>query len=157
MEAPEQLLRDPNMEPTNEIIADALGEANGAYLKFTEGLKSRDINLTYRYYTDGKAWLGKGLYRWTGARGGQNEVTAFWLSVWGDPSRAGGFFKVSIYIPEKARADALRLPVSDDIKRMIDSSNQMGKLKFFPLIFDMRSDELADEVYTLIDFKKRIK
>jgi len=151
MEMPEQLLRDPNIEPANEVLAAALGETNGAYLKFIEGLKSRDIDLTYRYYADGKAWLGKGLYRRTGARGGQKEMTAFWLSIW------DGFFKVTIYIPEKVRADALSLPLHDKIKAMIDDPKQMGKLKFFPLIFDLRSDELFDAVYTLIDFRKRIK
>jgi len=148
---PEQLLRNPNIEPTDEVIAGALGEATGAYLKFIEGLKNYDIDLTYRYYADGKAWLGKGVHRWTGARGGQKEVTAFWLSIW------DGFFKVSVFIPEKCRAEALSLPVGDEIKRMIDESKQMGKLKFFPLIFDLCSGELLDAVYTMIDFRKRIK
>lgn len=147
----EQLLRNPDIEAESDVIADALGEANGVYLEFIEGLKSHDIDLAYRYYTDGKAWLGKGVHRWTGARGGQKEVTAFWLSIW------DAFFRVSVFIPEKFREEALSLPINGEIKRRIDDSKQMGKLKFFPLIFDLRTDELFSDIYMLIDFRKRIK
>ena len=146
-----QLLRDPDIQPTSETIAEGLGSANDAYVKFISELVNHDIDLEWRYYIDGKAWLGKGLYRWTGARGGQKEITAFWLSIW------DGFFKVSIFVPEKARAGALNLPFDDEIKQMIVAAKQMGKLKFFPVIFDLHSDSLFDAVYALIDFRKMIK
>ncbi len=147
----QQLLRDPDIEPTDEIIAGCLGTANSAYTRFTEELKSHDIEVEWRYYNDGKAWLGKALYKWTTVRGTQKEMTAFWLSVW------DGFFRVSLFVPEKARADALNLPLSDEMKTMISDSKQIGKLKFFPLVFDLRSDELFDEIFTLINFRKTIK
>jgi len=152
----QQLLRNADIEPTSEVIAEALGSSNTAYIKFIEGLKSHDIQMEWRYYNDGKAWLAKGLYKWAGVRGGQNEITAFWLSIW------DGFFKTTFFIPEKVRLEALNLPVDGNIKEMIADSKQMGKLKFFPLVFDlrsdgMRSDELFDDVYTLIDFRKIIK
>jgi len=147
----DQLLRNPDIEPTSEVIAGGLGAANDAYAKFINGLKSHDIDLEYRYYTDGKSWLGKGLHKWTGIRGGQKEVTAFWLSIW------DGFFKVTLYIPEKCRVDALSLPLDEEIKKMIAESKQIGKLKFFPITFDLQSVELFDAVYTLIDFRKTIK
>ena len=89
--------------------------------------------------------------KWTGARGGQKEVTAFWLSIW------DSFFKVTIYIPKKSRAEALSLPLDVEIKSMIEDTKQMGKLKFFPVIFDLKSDELLGQVYTLIDFRKKLK
>lgn len=145
----QQLLRDPHMEPTSEVIAAALGSANAAYIMFIEGLKSYDIQIEWRYYNDGKAWLGKGLYKWTGIRGGQKEITVFWLSIW------DGFFKITFYIPEKARSEALNLPLDDDVKNMITDSKQMGKLKFFPLIFDLHSNKLFDDIYTLVKFRKK--
>jgi len=64
---------------------------------------------------------------------------------------------VAIYVPEKARADVLALPLDSEIKKMIVDSKQMGKLKFFPLVFDLRSDELFDAVFTLADFSKNVK
>lgn len=64
-----QLLRNPDIEPSSDVIAKALGEANNAYIKFINELANHDIQLEWRYYNDGKAWLAKGLYKWTGVRG----------------------------------------------------------------------------------------
>ena len=147
----EQLLRNPDIEPSSDVIGKALKEANYTYIKFINELLNHDIEIEWRYYTDGKAWLAKGQYKWKGVRGGQNETTVFWLSVW------DGFLKLSIFIPEKNREDALNLPLSDDIKKMISESKQMGKLKFFPVVFDLYSDELFPSVFTLLDFRKNIK
>lgn len=148
----QQLLRQPDIQPTEEVIEDALKEANVVYLRFLKELENHDIQLEWRYYTDGKAWLGKGLHRWTGPRGGNKEVTAFWLSIW------DGFFKVTIYIPEKFRGEVNRLPVKDGVKQMVTDSRQMGNtLKYFPLVFDLDSDGMLEEVFTLIEFRKSIK
>ena len=146
-----QLLRDPGIEPTDDVIFDALGLANTAYVKFMEEIKNHDIQVGWRYYNDGMAWLGKGLYKWIGARGGLKEITVFWVSIW------DGFFKATIYIPEKARADVLSLALADETKKIIGDAKQMGKLKFFPLVFDLRSDELYDDIYALVDFRKTLK
>ena len=148
--AKEQLLRNPDIEPSSDVIAQALGAANNAYIKLINELASQDIHLEWRYYNDGKAWLAKGLFKWTGARGGRKETTVFWLSIW------DGFFKVTIYVPEKARADVLRLPLGSEVMLMIAESEQMGKLKFFPLVFNLRSDEMLEEVFLLADFRKSI-
>jgi len=147
----EQLLRNPDIQPSSDVIAKALNEANNTYIKFANELINHNIEIEWRYYTDGKAWLAKGLYKWKGVRGGQNETTVFWLSVWDE------FFKLSIFIPEKNREDALNLPLSDDINKMISESKQMGKLKFFPVVFNLYSDELLPSVFTLLDFRKNIK
>ena len=146
-----QELRNPDIQPSGLVIAKALGEASKAYIKFVSQLEDHDIQLEWRYYTDGKAWLAKGLYKWTGPRGGQKETTVFWLSIW------EGFFKVSIFVPEKVREDVLSLPLDDEIKLMVADSKQMGKLKYFPLVFDLHSDEMFEVVFSLADFRKNIK
>jgi hypothetical protein len=147
----EQLLRNPNMQPTDDVIAKALGESNDAYIKFINEIASHDIHLDWRYYNDGKAWLAKGLFKWTGVRGGQKETTVFWLSIW------DGFFKVTIYVPEKARADVLSLQLNNEVKLMIEATQQMGKLKYFPIVFDLCSDEMFEAVFLLADYRKSIK
>ena len=148
----QQQLRDPDLSPTDEIVAKALGEAYNAYMCFVRELVDHNIQLEWRYYTDGKAWLGKGICRWTGIRGGQKETTVFWLSVW------DGFFKVTIYIPEKYRADILSSLLDDKVRQLVEDSDQMGnKLKFFPLVFEMHSDEMFQSVFSLADFRKNIK
>ena len=147
----QQLLRDPGIEPTGSVIADALGASYSAYMQFIEALNKHDVHIEWRYYNDGKAWLGKGLFQWTTSRGTQKEMTVFWLSVW------DGFFRVSLFIPEKAREDLRLLPLSGAVREMVDNAKQMGKLKFFPLLLDLHSDELFDDVFTIISFKKTIK
>ena len=144
------LLRNPDIKPSMDVIAKALGEANSAYIAFISKLANHDIQLEWRYYNDGKAWLAKGLYKWTGVRGGKNETTIFWLSIW------DGFFKVTIYVPEKARADVSSLPLDDEIKLMIADSKQMGKLNYFPLVFNIYSDEMFKGFFSLADYKKGI-
>jgi hypothetical protein len=64
---------------------------------------------------------------------------------------------MTIYVPEKARADIFNLPLDDEVKLMIADSKQMGKLKYFPLIFDLCSDEMFEAVFVLVDFRKSIK
>jgi len=147
----QQLLRDPIIEPTDEVIAEALGAAYKAFLQFNKGLEEHDIEPEWRFYNDGKAWLAKGLYKWTTSRGTAKEMTVFWMSIW------DGFFRISVFIPEKARFDALTLPLSDEVKTMIEDAKQMGKLKFFPLVFDLDSDEMFGDIYTLANFRKIIK
>jgi len=147
----EQMLRNHDIEPSSDVIAKALKESNNTYIKFLNELTSHDIYLEWRYYNDGKAWLAKGLFKWKGVRGGQNEKTVFWLSVW------DGFFKVTIYLPEKVQADVLSLPLDNSIKTMIEVSQQMNKLKYFPIVFDVWSDEMFDSIFLLADFRKSIK
>ena len=147
-----QLLRNPDIQPTSDIIAEALQDTNDSYIRFLNELANQDIDLEWRYYTDGKAWLGKGLYKWLGVRGGQKVTTVFWLSIW------EAFFKITIYIPEKARDDLFSLPLNNTVKQMINDSKQMGnRLKFFPLVFELNSNESFEEIHILFDFKKSLK
>jgi len=89
-----QLLRDANIMPAGEVIAEGLGPAYNSYILFLEKLYYRGVKLNWHYYSDGKAWLAKGLYKWVTSRGTQKETTALWLSIWED------FFRVTIYSGE---------------------------------------------------------
>lgn len=117
----QQLLRDAEIAPTADIIAAGLGPAYSAYEKLIESLESRDVQVDWRYYKDSKAWLGKGLYKWTTSRGTQKEMTALWLSIW------EGLFKVNVMFPERVRADVMALPLTDEVREMVASSSQIGK------------------------------
>jgi len=146
-----QLLREADVEPTSEVLAAALGAANAAYVKFLAVLSGREMQVGWRFYNDGKAWLGKGLYRWENTRGTEKETVVFWLSVW------EGFFKVTFFVPEKHRADALALPLGAAAHKLVEDGKQMGKLKFFPVVFELRTEELFEEIIKLVDFKKALK
>ena len=146
-----QLFRDVAIKPNSDNIAFGLGLANDAYVGFLDRIKDHDIELVWNYYNDGKAWLGKGLYKWKTTRGTEKEMTALWLSL------LEGFFRVAIYIPEKYRFETMSLPLSTSMKEKIADSKQIGKLKFFPVVFDLSSDELLDEIITIVDYKKTLK
>lgn len=49
------------------------------------------------------------------------------------------------------------LAVGENTKRMIEDAKPMGKLKFYPIVFDVRSGELFDDLGALIDYQKSIK
>lgn len=88
MEGKKQLFRDKNVKPTEQLIAEALGEGYTIYQRFIETLENEGISLMdWRYYQDGKAWLSKGEYKWTTTRGTNKVKPIFWLSMW------EGFFK----------------------------------------------------------------
>lgn len=147
----EQLLRNPDIAPTAEVIAQTLGEANNAYIKFIDELARLDIRVEWHYYSDVKSWLARGIYAWIGPRGGKKEKTVFWMSVW------NGSFKVTFYFPDSARADALNLPLDDETKEMIASARKMAKIKIFPLTFDLRLEDQLEAVILLAGLRKGIK
>lgn len=146
-----QSLRSPDIRPSGIVIAEALGEANSTYIRFIDKLANHHIQLEWRYYNDGKAWLAKGLHKSIGVRGGIKETTVFWLSVW------EGFFKVTIYVAEKDREDILGLSLTDGVKQMILESRQMGKLKFFPVVFELTTDDFLESIFILSDYKSNKK
>ncbi|WP_430608380.1 hypothetical protein IGI92_001444 [Enterococcus sp. DIV2379] len=150
MEGKEQLFRDKNVKPTEQLIAESLGEGYAIYQRFVETLENEGISLMdWRYYQDGKAWLSKGEYKWTTTRGTNKVKPIFWLSMW------EGFFKVSFHFSEKVRTQLLSLPISDDTKERIHKAPTNGtKMKFFSVIFDVANPSLFEDITELIVFKK---
>jgi hypothetical protein len=150
MNKAQQLLKDANVKPTAEIIANGLGATNNTYTKFIEGLKKYDISLMdWRYYNDGKVWLSKGEYKWTTTRGTDKVKPIFWLSIW------EGFFKISFFFSTSVQDELLALPISQEAKKLIKNANPMGKtMRFIPIIFDVDDDEQLDDLFILAQFRK---
>lgn len=146
----EQLLRDPNIEPTPAIIADGLGKAYTVYEKFLKDLEKYSVSLMdWRYYNDGKAWLTKGEYKWTTTRGTQKVKPLFWLSIW------QGYFKTSFFFATSLMDELLALPISDAAKELIRNSTKMGKtMKFMGVVLDIKTQDQLNDVYTLMEFRK---
>lgn len=144
-----QLLRDSNIKPTDNIIADCLGTTSDVYIKFLEALKEYDISLMdWRYYNDGKAWLSKGEYKWTTSRGTDKVKPVFWISIW------IGFFKISFNLSEKAKDKLLALPISEATKEMIHNIKPSGnKMKYLPVIFDVYNELLFHDIFLLAAFR----
>ena len=146
----QQLLRDPGIEPTDEVIAKGLGAAYKTYSKFVNELERYDISLMdWRFYNDGKAWLSKGEYKWTTPRGANKVKPIFWLSIW------EGFFKITFFFASSIQAGLLDLPISKDAKESIKNAKPMGKtMRFLPIVLDIKTDKQLDDVYAPAEFRK---
>ena len=136
----EQLLREPEVHPSDEVLATALGGSYNAYTTFTQKLLDMNIELEWRYYNDGKAWLGKCV---------QKKKTVFWLSVW------NGYFMVTLYFNEKTGGGVYELPISDDIKTSFTNQKSVGKL--LPLLLEVYDESVLEDAYTVIEYKRNLK
>lgn len=70
-----QLLREPDIFPSEGILKQQLGEIYPAYESFMKTVIGTEYGLTgeWNYYKDGKSWLCKIIHK---------KKTVFWLSVW---------------------------------------------------------------------------
>lgn len=141
MEA-QMLLRDADIFPLDKILEDALGEGFNVLVSFLETITNNEYALTleWRYYNDGKAWLGKAVYK---------KKTIFWLSVW------EGFFKTSFFFTEKHLEAIAELDISETIKDEFAKSKTIGKL--IPMIFDINKENQLGDLLTVVWFKKSLK
>lgn len=137
------LLRDSNTFPSGEVLRDALGNDVYDVLEpFLQTITSEEYGLAveWRFYNDGKAWLGKTVYK---------KKTIFWLSVW------EGFFKTGFYFTEKHLEGIVSLDISESIKDSFAKAKPSGRL--IPMIIDVNSKEQIADLLTIIRFKKSLK
>ena len=145
-----QLLRDPNIEPTSDIIAEGLGAAFEPYAVFISGLEKYGISLMdWRFYNDGKAWLSKGEYKWTTQRGTNKVKPIFWLSIW------DGFFRITFFFPTSFQDELQDLPLCHKTKELIKNATPMGKtMRFIPVVMDIDTRQQLDDVFSIAQFRK---
>ena len=141
MEA-QMLLRDADIFPSDKILEDALGEGFNVLVSFLEAVTNKEYSLIieWRYYNDGKAWLGKAVYK---------KKTIFWLSVW------EGFFKTSFFFTEKHLEAIAKLDISETMKDEFAKAKTIGKL--IPMIFDVNKENQLGDLLTAVRFKKSLK
>jgi len=100
-------------------------------------LADAGIELEWRYYKDGNAWLGKAAYR---------KKTVVWISLWENLVKAG------FYFTQKTRPEVLDLPLSPEIKTLFAEAKPVGKL--IPLTLDIKDETSLPDFITLINHKK---
>lgn len=135
-----QMLNDSAVFPSESVLVSALGECNPTYQALISKLPEYLIELEWRYYNDGKAWLGKAVGK---------KKTIFWLSIWQN------FFRVSFHFTEKTRVGIQGLPVSEEIKKQIESAPIKGKL--VSLVIDVSNVQDLEDVLALILYKQSCK
>lgn len=142
MEA-QMLLKNPDVFPSVNVLKEVLGDTIYNVLEtFTETITGEEYNLSveWRYYNDGKAWLGKVVHK---------KKTVLWLSIW------EGFFKTSFFFTEKHLEAIAALNISETIKEEFCRAKPMGKL--IPMLIEVRRKEELDDLLTVVRFKKSLK
>ena len=136
-------LRDPEVIPSEMVLQRALGDSVYTLLAaFFETITGREfgMEIEWRYYNDGKAWLGKVVHK---------KKTILWLSVW------DGYFQTSFYFTEKHLEAIAALDISDAKKDEFAAMKPIGKL--IPMTFNVSEKEQLDELLTVVRFKKSLK
>ena len=129
-------LRDEAIYPDNDILHAVLGDSFEAYLSLLDLYKKNDLVNEWRYYKDGKAWLGKVQ---------KKKKTIVWMSVW------KGYTQAAIYFPVRLLDDILALDISEEQKEKIRTTKSVGKSK--PCIFDIHVQSDLVDLEKVIQFK----
>ena len=144
-------MRDPDVMPTNEMLEKILGKSYTAYEAFQDALPNLELEQEWQWYTPHKAWFAKGQHFWTTPRGTKKEKNLYWLYIYDE------YFSVAVWFKEKNRVEILSADVSEKTIQLIRSSETMGKLPTFPVLFDVTTIEELDDIYMLLDCKKRLE
>lgn len=136
------VLSDPLVFPGKEVLSKALGPAYPVYEELLNILSHPPYTflLEWRYYRDGKAWLGKVIYR---------KKTVFWLSVW------KGFFKTSFFFTEKHAERIMDLDIDHKVIEEFQKTKASGRL--IPLVIPVDKTGQIAEILRVVDYKMKIK
>jgi len=134
------VLRDPNIYPDPEVLKNILKDTYPVYEHILQLYEKYGFLLEWRYYNDGKAWLGKVTFK---------KKTVIWMSAW------TGFIKATIYFPEKYTEGIHNLELNPDLLDFIKSTNNVGRSK--PCMFELKSMDIIPDFETLIKYKLTCK
>ena len=79
-------LRDESVYPDEQLLKSILGRSYDAYCELLKLYDDNEMEIEWRYYKDGKAWLCKVQIK---------KRTIVWMSAW------KGYMQATIYFPEK--------------------------------------------------------
>ena len=141
MEA-EMLLRDAEIFRSDKVLKDTLGDVYDVLESFLATITNEAYLLSFewRYYNDGKAWLGKAQHK---------KKTVLWLSVW------EGFFKVSFFFTEKHLEAIAALDISETVKNKFACEEPTGRL--LPMVIEVNNENQLKDLLTVVRFKKSLK
>lgn len=136
------LLRDSTVEPTNDVLLNALGkDVFNIYSKLIKLISSEfGMEYEWRFYKDGNAWLCKCTYK---------KKTVFWLSVWDD------HIKIGFYFTEKTSLGIFELNIDEETKQAFKNAKPIGKL--IPLTLCINKMEQLHNFKEITAYKKMLK
>lgn len=133
-------LKDKEQFPTPEVLSTILKGSFPAYEQLEKELADAGTGIEWKYYNDGKAWMGKLMAK---------KKNLGWLHVY------SGFFTVTCFCMEKHLETIAASALPQQVKDQILGEAFDSKLK--PMRIAVRAVEQIADVYKLLDFKKRLK
>ena len=110
-----------------------------------------EMEQEWQWYTPNKAWFAHGKHFWTTPRGTKKEKNLYWLHVF------DGYFDVAVWFKEKNRMELLAADVSEKTKQLILETETFGKVPTFPVIIGVKSTDALTDIFTLIEWKKKLE
>lgn len=134
----DQLLIDPDREPTSAVLEEELGPRFRIYRKLVTTLESEEYGVLpeWRYYKDGGAWLCKMT---------RKKKTVFWLSAWKSHLTCGFYFTA------KTSQEIAALKIEKSIVDAFESAKPIGKL--LPLTIDLKLNKQLNDSYQVVRYK----
>jgi hypothetical protein len=137
METKNQLaLKDESVYPDEHLLKSILGRSYNAYRSLLQLFDANEMNNEWRYYKDAKAWLCKVQ---------RKKRTIVWMSAW------KGYMRATIYLPERHTKEVYALDISDEAKKRIRDTKNVGKSK--PCIFEIRNKNILKDFEPVMHFK----
>lgn len=138
---PVQLLHSIEQEPSPELFNSILSkELYAILMDINSFVPTNDLSLEWRYYNDGKAWLGKVSFK---------KKTLVWLSVW------DMFIKAGFYFTEKTGKGIFELDIDAELKSAFAKAKPIGKL--LPMIIEINNQETLACFKSIALYKKNVK
>ena len=131
------VLSDPNVFPTDEVLASHLGKAMASFNLLFQLNHRRfpEFVERWKYYNDGKSWL---------LNVSKKKKTVFWLSV------KRGFFRTSFYLNSKG---ARLVPGSDIPQRFKDQFKESEGQRFRAIAVEIRAKKDLDVYQKMLALK----
>lgn len=136
----ELALTNKEQYPDLEVLETVLQESFSLYQKTVQALSVDDIQVTWNYYNDGKAWMGKLLWK---------KKNLGWLHIYNN------LFKITIYFTEKYRAGIETLDINPHKKFSFLQAPIVGKL--LPMTFQMEQEKDISDLLCIISYKKKCR
>jgi len=135
------ILKDPDVQPTEELINSIIGDNSVYWQQIIKYLKDRssDITEVWKFYNDGKCWLYRTL---------RKKKTIYWIGILNDT------FRITFYLSDKAEVLIEESTLSDNIKEEFADTKLT---KFRAVTMEMRTAEDLENVLKLIDVKLKLK
>lgn len=136
------VLTDPNIQPTEELIAQAIGENSIYWDQLIDYLYDNYFGITeeWRFYNDGKSWLYKAM---------RKKQTLYWIGIIKDT------FRITFWFGDKAEPVIEASTLPETIKESFKNARRYGQLRAISV--EVRSDEDYANTIRLLEIKAKMK